>query len=131
MTKEKSFFKSICVPLILIDSNIYAFFSGILMSLSTNIFTSLRFERIQYSYRPGQYLATFFFILSSAICMLISVKVVNIQNYFQSQKINDVEEKKDIVIDVTKKTRTRWFVYFILLFASFIVAVIMLFDIKI
>ena len=41
----KWLFKKICVPLMLINDNVYTFISGIVISLATNIFTTLFMEK--------------------------------------------------------------------------------------
>ena len=96
------------------------------MSLSTNIFTTLCFEPSTYATHWQKFASSFFFIFTSSMCLVVSVKVVNIQNYFISKKISDNDEKQDIIKDITKSTRLEWWGYFILIFFFFTAAICML-----
>jgi len=107
---EKIYIKA-CIPLLQINSNFYAFISGILVSLSTNIFTSL---------------STILFIIAGALCMVISSKVVNFQSYIFSRQITDIKEKIEIISDATKSQKMMWITFFSLLLLSIIAGFVML-----
>ncbi len=104
----KSIYEKICIPLIKVNSNVYVFFSGILMSLSINIFTTLCFDEINFYNQWLKYFMAFSILISSALCMIISLRVVNIQNYFLTKQIIDDDEKTDIIKDLTKNKVGVW-----------------------
>jgi len=58
--------------------------------------------------------------------MFISVKVTNIQNYLTVRKINNKDEKWDIVIDVTKNSKSLWIINFSLLFGLSLIGIVLL-----
>ena len=119
-------YRKVCVPLMQINSNVYAFVSGILVSLSTNIFTALCFEQLNLLTQWHQYISVLFFLCSGAICMLISTKVVNFQNYISSKQIADSEAKQEIIRDATESQKTKWTFYFLSLFIFLIAGFAML-----
>jgi len=110
------FYKKICVPLMQINSNIYAFISGILVSIATEVFTSLTYEKFDFAIQWHQFLSTILFILSGAFCMLISVKISSFQSYLMSKKIEDKAKRYQITIDATQKEKGKLvFAYLMLL----------------
>jgi hypothetical protein len=116
----------ICIPLMQINSNIYAFLSGVLVSLATNIFTNLCFEKFNLYLQWHQYTSSISFTLSSAICLLISTKIVNFQNYISTKQIIDSNKRQEIIKDVTKSKKDNWILYYMLLLFSLIGGIIML-----
>ena len=119
-------YHNVCIPLMQISSNVYAFISGILVSLSTNIFTTLCFERFNLLTQWHQYISALFFVCSGAICMLISTKVVNFQTYISSRQIVDLEIKREVICDATEAQKTNWIFYFFSLVVSLIAGFVML-----
>ena len=110
-------YRKICIPLMQVNSNIYAFLSGILVSLSTNIFTTLCFQPINMFYQWHRYLSTLMLVAAGALCMYISVKVVDFQNYITSKRITDPNEKREIIEDATEMRKKMWVVcYFLFIF---------------
>lgn len=67
-------YERICIPLMQINNNVYTFLSGILISLSTNIFTTLCFEKFELAKQWHIYLATLLFAASGAICIFLATK---------------------------------------------------------
>jgi hypothetical protein len=116
-------YRKVCIPLMQVNSNIYAFLSGILVSLSTNIFTTLCFEPINLLCQWRRYLSTLLLVAAGALCMYISVKVVDFQNYIATKHITDPNEKLEIIEDATEKRKKMWVVcyslFIILLVAGF------------
>jgi p-aminobenzoyl-glutamate transporter AbgT len=119
-------YEKICIPLLQINSNIYAFLSGILVSLSTNIFAALCFEPVNFCYQWHYYFSTLLLMVSGAICMYISVKVVNFQNYISQKQITDQKSKKEIVRDATALHKAAWIICYSLFFVFLITGFITL-----
>lgn len=97
----------------LINNNVYTFISGILVSLSINIFTSLCFEKSGLCASWFMYLATIVFLSASALCMYLAAKLSRFQNYIIEKHIADYESKKSIVLDATKDKETKWIIVYI------------------
>jgi hypothetical protein len=116
-------YQKVCIPLMQIDSNVYAFLSGILVSLSTNIFTTLCFESVNQPYTRYYYISTLLLTIASALCMYISVKVAKFQSFIAAKNITDINKKISIILDITEKRKKRWIacysLFIILLIASF------------
>lgn len=74
-------------------SNIYTFWSGIFLSISTSIFVTLRVEDKSYIDYYNKYLSVSFFVLAGLLCILLAEKNIEIEN-----KIEDMgnELKKEI-----------------------------------
>lgn len=118
----KEIFKKICIPLMLVDNNVYAFLSGILISLSTNIFTSLCFEDFNIKTQWHLYISSFMLLISGAIKMFLAVKITRYQDYFISKQIRDTAEKRKIVIDITNSNYVKWTLAYIVLIISLILS---------
>ncbi len=116
----KKIFQKICIPLMLVDNNVYAFLSGILISLSTNIFTSLCFEPFNIKTQWHLYISSLMLLISGAIKMFLTVKITKYQDYFISKQIRDTVEKRKIVIDITKSNYVKWTLAYIVLITSLI-----------
>ena len=108
-------YRKICIPLIQVNSNIYAFLSGILVSLSTNIFTSLCFEPLDLLHQWHHYLSAFFLIGSGALCMYISVKISSIQSYISNNRITTTDEIREIIKETTEERKATWVISYLLL----------------
>ena len=106
-------YRRICIPLMLINNNVYTFISGILVSLSINIFTSLCFEKSSLCANWFMYLATIVFLFASALCMYLAAKLSRFQNYIIEKHITEYESKKSIVLDATKDKGTKWITVYI------------------
>ena len=104
----------------LVDNNVYAFLSGILISLSTNIFTSLCFETFNIKTQWHLYISSLMLLISGAIKMFLAVKITKYQDYFISKQIRDTVEKRKIVIDITKSNYVKWTLAYIVLITSLI-----------
>lgn len=59
-----------CVLLMRVESSRYALLSGIIISLATNIFTSLCCDTIPLSEQYHKYISVVLFIISGALCLL-------------------------------------------------------------
>lgn len=118
-------FRTFCVPLIQINYNVYTFISGILISLATNIFATLCFESFDWSKQWHQYLSVIMFGMSSALCLYLSTKMSNIQNYISSKRKRP-EERKAIIIDVTDAEYKKWLLVFLGLLISIVAGIALL-----
>jgi hypothetical protein len=98
-----------------INSNIYAFLSGILVSLSTNVFTTLCFEPLNLYYQWHHYLSTLLLVTSGALCLYISSKVAVFQTYFTTKNITEQKEIREIIEDITGKRKGMWIMCYSLL----------------
>ncbi|MBE5884790.1 MAG: hypothetical protein E7284_00075 [Lachnospiraceae bacterium] len=119
-------YKKIFVPLMLINNNVYTFVSGIFISLSINIFTSLCFEKSKLYNSWFMYLASLVFLVASALCMYLATKLSKFQNYIIEKRVMDYEKKKSIVLDATKKVHTKWVVTYICTVLMVIVGILLL-----
>lgn len=106
-------YRRICIPLMLINNNVYTFLSGILVSLSVNIFTSLCFEKSSLRDSWFMYLASIVFLLAGALFMYLAMKLSRFQNYIIEKRIIDYDNKKSIVLDATKKEHIKWDVIYV------------------
>lgn len=113
-------FKKICIPLMLVNNNIYTFISGILISLSTGMFTTLCLEKSTFSNTWYLYISVILYSISGAICIYIATKISSYQNYILANKIVITKEKHEIVEDFETTKQKTWFMFFTLLFLSLI-----------
>lgn len=112
-------YERICIPLMQINNNVYTFLSGILISLSTNIFTTLCFEKFEWDKQWHIYLATILFATSGAICIFLATKMTPYQNYIISKQIIDLSERRNVIQDATSERKCTWvFSYFVLIITS-------------
>ena len=121
----KRVFKLICVPLIQVNNNIYIFVGGILISLATNIFATLCFQDFDWQNQWHQYFAAIMFATASAVCLYLATKMSGVQNYINSKK-KHLDERRRIIIDVTKSEYRKWIMAFFLLFLSIVIGIILL-----
>lgn len=113
-------FKKICIPLMLVNNNIYTFISGILISLSTGMFTTLCLEKSMIFCKWHLYISVIFYLISGAICIYIATKTSSYQNYILANKIVMTKEKHEIVEDFETQNYKTWFIVFLLLFVSIV-----------
>ncbi|MBQ9517207.1 MAG: hypothetical protein IJR60_03950 [Eubacterium sp.] len=119
-------YEKICIPLMLVNNNVYAFLSGILISLSTNIFTTLCFKQFDLATQWHIYLTTLLFAASGAICIYLSTKMTAYQNYIINKKIFDLSDRKSVIRDVTLEKKKIWTIAFLILFLTLIAGTILL-----
>lgn len=116
----KQLFEKVCIPLMLIDNNVYAFLSGIFISLSTNIFTSLCFESFNIKTQWHLYISSLMLLFSGAIGMFLAAKITRYQEYFIIKQIRDTSMKREIVLDITQSNYIKWtWVYIALIMSLF------------
>lgn len=122
----KYIFKKICVPLLCVNNNVYAFVSGIMISLATNIFATLCFQLLDLKSQLYQYLASFVFAVASAICLYVSTKTSAMQNYISSKKIRHLKDREKIISDVTATEYKKWIAVYSGLFVTIVIGVVLL-----
>jgi len=124
-------FKIICIPLLQLSSNIYSFFSGVLVSLSTSILIALCYEPFNISIQWNQFISMIMFFLSSISCMVISTRASRIQIYLNKENITEKDKRIQVIEDLThcsvtsefcKKNKIKWLFTYFCLFVSFIIA---------
>ena len=114
----KKIFEKLCVPLMLINDNVYTFISGILLSLSTGIITTLCMEKTPFNESWHLY-------ASSVIYTIVGVS--SYQNYITSNKIINKTEKKGIIKDHELHRCIFWVIYFLTLCLLLISGTVLLF----
>lgn len=120
----KILYKKFFIPLMLIDNNVYTFLSGILISLSTNLFTTLCFEKFVFKTQWHVYLATIMFGIAGALCIWLAAKMTGYQNYLKGKEsMSSVEKKKELVEDVTGNDKKSWILLYLGFFISLILGI--------
>ena len=114
----KWIYERICIPLMHVNNNVYTFLSGILVSLSTNIFTTLCFQKIDLAKQWHIYLATLMFAISGALCIFLATKMTPFQNYIISKQIIDLSERRDVIRDATSGRKWTWVVSYCVLIVA-------------
>ncbi len=114
----KKVFKKFCVPLMLINNNVYTFLSGVIISLAINIFSTLCIEKVGIDTGWHLYGSFVLYLVSGALFIYIATKIASYQNYIISKQIIDPDEKKGIIMDFEVKNATKWFVTFISLIVT-------------
>ena len=118
-------YRKVFIPLMNINSHVYAFLSGILISLSTGIFVALCFEPLNLSEQWHLFLATILITISGGICMMVSAKVSGFQAY-NTKHSHDKDKCYRTILDVTKTEKKKWISYYIFLTLTFIAGNMML-----
>lgn len=139
MKNEKiNLFKKSLWGLMGISDSVYVFLSGILISLFTNLLTSLCFEDMDFS----KYWCVIVTIVTSAIsgglCMLIAAKLSPLQNTLkrtletfeeQDKASGDLMQKnrrRKTFADLTKKSLWKWMLGYCLFITSFIASIVLM-----
>ena len=122
----KEFLSRIYLPWLQVDNNIYSFMSGIFVSLATNVFTTLCFEKYNWAEQWHYYLATLMFVIASALCLYLATKLNGVQTYINNNPRIQAKDKKQYLLDVANANQVRWFMAFSTLLASVILGVLFL-----
>lgn len=101
-------YRKICVPLMMVNNNVYSFISGIFVSLSINIFTSLCVERYYFNDKWFMYLAALVFLLTSILCMYLAANLSRFQSYIIDKRIVDYDGKVGIIVEATQTNKSKW-----------------------
>ncbi len=109
----KKIFEKFCAPLMLINNNVYTFLSGVIISLSINVFSTLCIEKISIFNGWHLYASFALYLVSGALFIYIATKISSYQNYIISKQIIASNEKVKIIMDFEVKNAVKWFFTFI------------------
>lgn len=117
----KWLFKKICVPLMLINDNVYTFISGIVISLATNIFTTLFMEKDKWHFINSwhMYLSVLLYLFAGGVCIFIAAKIGAYQDYMKKNDYADTKKKRELLEGQNDKS-LRWVITFLLFFLTII-----------
>lgn len=117
----KWLFKKICVPLMLINDNVYTFISGIVISLATNIFTTLFMEKEKWHFISSwhMYLSVLLYLLAGGVCIFIAAKIGAYQDYMKKNDYTDTKKKRELLEGQDNKS-FQWVITFLLFFLTII-----------
>lgn len=104
----KKLFTKLCIPLMLINNNVYTFISGIILSLSTGIFTTLCFEKASFSVSWHLYISSIIYTVSGALLLYIASRVTPYQNYILAKQIIDRKAQSEIIQDFEAHRGLSW-----------------------
>lgn len=95
-----SFLTKICLSLLQVDNNRYAFLSGIIISLATNTFTSLCCDQVPFRDQYLLYLSIIPFVCSGIFCFLLSERTAKCQKLYL--------QKRELTIEQIKRKSPNW-----------------------
>lgn len=124
---KKKLFDYMCLPLLNIHNTVYTFLSGIFISLSTNIFTTICIDDIEFINQWNLYISSLFFAILSGLLLYMATKMTGFQTYV-IQHVDSIssKSKKNILIDATYNDYNKWLIRYCLLFSLLILGTIFL-----
>ena len=115
----KLIYEFICLPLLHINSNVYTFFSGIAISVATNIFTTICIDDFPFSSQWNLYVATFSFTILSGLLLYIATKISGFQEFANNPGNEFNNQMKDIIIhEATEENYKSWVKRYFLIVVS-------------
>ena len=123
----KKLFEKFCIPLMLIDNNVYTFISGIVLSLSTGIITTFCLEKTPLSESWHMYASSAIYMAVGAMLIYITSQITSYQNYILANRILDPQTKKDVIKDHESHRSTFWVMFYLLLNIFLIAGTVLLF----
>lgn len=117
----KKFFSVICSPLLRVNNNAYTFLGGIVISLSTNIFTSICIDEMSFFEQWNLYLSSFLFAMVSALLLFMAAKMSGFQEFANNPGNSDW--KKSIVDDATSGDYIKWVFRYLFLFVLIVAGI--------
>ncbi len=123
----KKIFDKLCIPLMLINDNVYTFISGILLSLSTGIITTFCLEKTPFAESWHLYASSVIYTIVGAMLIYITSQVSSYQNYISSKKIINPTDKKSIIKDHELHRCNFWVIFFFTLCLLLILGMVLLF----
>lgn len=123
----KKVFNYVCVFLMLINNNVYTFISGILLSLSTGMVTTLCFEKTPFLESWHLYASSIIYTISGALFIYVATRITAYQNYIASKQIVDRTAQYEIILDFEAHRYRFWVYIFLGLFLTLIVGTVLLF----
>ena len=124
------------LPFMRIHNSVYVFMSGILISLSTNLLTSLCFEPIDGKGYWCIYITIISSAISSAMFIVVATKLTTIQDGIKDTlsifKNDDIKagdplqtnRKKILLIELTENHAGKWIMMFLTLAVSTIASIV-------
>ena len=123
----KFLFKKICFPLLHINNSVYSFMSGIAISLSTNIFTTICIDDISNYSQWNLFVSTIAFTIVSATLLYMVSKMSGFQGFVNNTTENfDTIWKETIILEATKEDAQKWVISFFILFIFLIIGIVFL-----
>lgn len=123
----KKVFDKLCIPLMLINDNVYTFISGILLSLSTGIITTFCLDKTPFSESWHLYTASLVYTIAGAMLIYVTSQVSSYQNYISSKKIINPIDKKSIIKDHEFYRCNFWVIFFLILCLCVIAGTVLMF----
>ncbi|MBR5479325.1 MAG: hypothetical protein IKU84_04030 [Clostridia bacterium] len=124
----KFFYQKICRPLMLVNYNIYTFISGIILSLSTGVFTFLALERTGKAdilHDWHLYMSAVFYLVAGALCMYIATKLTPVHDHIRTyNKLKD--SRFDVLDGLYGEFDRGWVITFVILIASLLAGTVFL-----
>ena len=111
----------------LINNNVYTFMSGIVLSLSTGIITTLCLEKEPFATSWHLYSSSILFTISGALFIYVASQITSYQVYISSKQIVVSEEKKSIVHDFEAHRYIFWLIIFLCLVTTLLFGTALLF----
>lgn len=111
----------------LINNNVYTFMSGIVLSLSTGIITTLCLEKESFAISWHLYTSSILFTISGALFIYVASQITSYQVYISSKQIVIAEEKKSIVNDFEAHRYIFWLIIFLCLATTLLLGTVLLF----
>lgn len=111
----------------LINNNVYTFISGIVLSLSTGIITTLCLEKTTFCLSWHLYCSSIVYTISGALFIYVSSQITSYQAYISSKQIIHQEDKKSIINDFEVHRYKFWVVVFLCLVITLLSGTVLLF----
>ena len=121
----KWLFKKICVPLMLINDNVYTFISGIVIALATNIFTTLFMDKEKWHFISSwhMYVSVLLYLVAGGVCIGIAAKIGPYQDYMKKNDYVDAKKKRELLEGQCGKS-LRWLAAFLSFFLTIILGTV-------
>lgn len=101
--------------------------SGIAISLSTNIFTTICIDDISNYSQWNLFVSTIAFAIASATLLYMVAKMSGFQGFLDNTTENfDTNWKDTIILDATKEDDRKWVIRFFALFIFLIIGIVFL-----
>ena len=123
----RKIFNCVCISLMLINNNVYTFISGILLSLSTGMVTTLCFEKTPFAESWHLYVSSIIYTISGALFIYVATRITAYQNYIASKQIIGRKEQHEIIVDFEAHRYRFWIFMFLGLIVSLISGTMLLF----
>ncbi len=123
----RTLFDKLCIPLMLINHNVYTFISGVLLSFATGNITTLCLEKIGLAAGWHLYISSVFHCVAGALAIYIATKISNFQIYISANDIYKRDEQKAVFTDHLSEESTIWVISFLTFILSTVLGFVFLF----